>query len=77
MKRTVEVLDLTGIPCPMNSARALVKLAQMPCHSCLEIILDDGEPSVNVPVSIEDEGYRIIDKTRRGKQWMLRIQRLD
>jgi TusA-related sulfurtransferase len=60
----------------MNSAKALLKLAQMPGDSCLEIILDDGEPIANVPLALEDEGYSIIAKDRRGKQWMLRIQKL-
>ncbi len=75
MKREIEILDLTGIPCPMNSARALLKLAQMPADACLEILLDDGEPVVNVPVSLEDEGVTIMAKVRKGRQWMLRVQK--
>ena len=77
MKRNLESLDLSGIPCPMNAARALLKLAQMQDNSFLEIILDDGEPIVNVPVSLEDEGYLILLKERRGKQWMLQVQKLN
>ncbi len=75
MKKIEESIDLSGVPCPMNAARALLKLAQMQDNSFLEIILDDGEPIVNVPGALEDEGYRIMVKERRGKQWMLQIQK--
>ncbi len=75
MKKAVELLDLTGIPCPMNTAHALLKLAQMPDDACLEIVLDDGEPIINVPVSLEDEGCHILARERKGKQWMLRVQK--
>ena len=77
MNMEVECLDLTGVPCPMNSARALVKLASMSKDSRLEIIVDDGEPVVNVPLSLEDEGYHILFRQSKGKQWLLRVQKSD
>lgn len=76
MKRPCEVLDLTGVLCPVNSARALLKLAQMPGDSCLEIIVDDGEPVANVPVSLEDEGHQIMAKKKKDGQWILRVRKL-
>ncbi|MEI8011970.1 MAG: sulfurtransferase TusA family protein [Candidatus Omnitrophota bacterium] len=77
MNRDVEFLDLTGVPCPMNSARALVKLALLSKDSALEIIVDDGEQAVNVPLSLEDEGYHVLLKESKGRQWVLRVQRSD
>ena len=56
----IEKLDLKGIPCPQNSARALLALAGMETGTLLEIIIDDGEPLENVPASLEEEGYKII-----------------
>lgn len=75
MKKAIEVLDLTGVGCPMNTARILLRLAVMADKACLEVMLDDGEPIANVPVSIEDEGHQILARERKGKQWMLRIQK--
>ncbi len=75
MKGPVEVLDLTGVPCPANSARILLKLAQRAGDTLLDIILDDGEPMENVPASLEDEGHKIVARERKGKQWKLRIQK--
>jgi TusA-related sulfurtransferase len=58
-----EILDLKGVPCPRNSARALLKLGGMEKGEILEIIVDDGEPVENVPASIaEEDNYKIIEK---------------
>jgi TusA-related sulfurtransferase len=60
-----EILDLKGVPCPRNSARALLKLRGMDKGEILEIIVDDGEPAENVPASIdEEEDYEIIKKLK-------------
>ncbi len=75
MKKQAERLDLTGVPCPLNAARALIKLASMPAGTLLEIVVDDGEPSANVPVSLEDEGCRVLGKVRKGHQWIFQVQR--
>ncbi len=54
-----EKLDLTGIKCPINSAKTLLKLETMTDGQILEIIIDDGEPILNVPPSLELEGHKI------------------
>jgi sulfite reductase (ferredoxin) len=68
-------LDLTGVACPQNAARALIKLAGMNPGQVLEIVIDDGEPYVNVPRSLQDEGHRIVHTARSGNTWLLRIER--
>jgi tRNA 2-thiouridine synthesizing protein A len=50
-----EILDLKGVPCPQNTAKAMVKLSGMDPGEILEIIVDDGEPRENVPASLEVE----------------------
>lgn len=54
-----EEMDLRGIPCPANAAKALIKIAMMDSGELLKIIIDNGEPVENVPVAISDEGHRI------------------
>ena len=73
--RPNETLDLSGVPCPQNSARALLKLEGMESNSMLEIIIDDGEPADNVPPSIREAGHKVIDKTREGIKWKILVRK--
>ena len=70
-----EQLDLTGVPCPRNTARALMNLEFMEPGDRLELLLDDGEPIQNVPESLEIEGHAIILRERHGPGWRLLIER--
>jgi len=56
-----ETLDLYGVPCPMNAARALLTLQAMDAGQILEILVDDGEPRANVPESLREDGHEILD----------------
>jgi TusA-related sulfurtransferase len=67
MKRTDEkavpdeILDLKGVPCPQNTAKAMLKLSGMDAGEILEIIVDEGEPRENVPASLEvEENFEIL-----------------
>ena len=72
-----ESLDLRGVPCPQNSAKALIKLAGMDTGLVLELIIDDGEPYENVPESLENEGYKLIGKKKEtGSVWHLFVESL-
>jgi TusA-related sulfurtransferase len=68
-------LDLSGVACPHNAARALIKLAGMAPGEILEIVIDDGEPYANVPRSLRGEGHRIVREERCGERWRLWIER--
>jgi TusA-related sulfurtransferase len=70
-----EQLDLSGIPCPQNSARALLRLEGMDQGKTLEIILDDGEPYRNVPPSLVQEGHTIVTIEKKDLQWHLLVTR--
>lgn len=74
-----EILDLKGVPCPQNTARALLKLAGMQTGEILEVIIDDGEPRENVPASLEEEkNYEMIGITQTDdKLWHLLIKVLE
>ena len=41
----------------------------------LEIIVDDGEPIANVPVTLEQESHQLLDRRRIGRQWRLIVRR--
>lgn len=69
-----ETMDLRGVPCPVNAARAIMQLALMDTGQVLEILIDDGEPIENVPESVESADYRILLRTQEPEgHWRLRI----
>lgn len=71
-----ETLNLEGVPCPQNSARALLKLSSMEKDLILEIIVDDGEPRQNVPPSLEEAGYKIKSLVKGQKTWRIFVETL-
>ena len=56
MKHT---LDITHEHCPMTLVRTKLKLAQMAAGDTLELLLCQGEPLNNIPVSVEEQGYTV------------------
>lgn len=70
-----ELLDLRGVPCPQNSARTLIKLAQVPKKSVFKVIIDGEEAVNNVILSVKDEGGVVISKKNEGNQWLLAIKK--
>ena len=70
-----ELLDLSGVPCPRNSARALLKLELMSSGERLRVIIDDGEPIENVPSSLEVEGHTVEEREQRADgRWALSVR---
>lgn len=70
-----EVLDLTGVPCPRNAARAILRLEAMDEGALLDVVIDDGEPLANVPPALEAEGHVVLARTARDGGWVLRVRR--
>lgn len=68
-------LDLKGVVCPMNFVKAKLKLEAMNRGELLEVILDDGDPVVNVSASIKDEGHKIIAAEKVNGRWKLLIEK--
>ncbi|MFH1800249.1 MAG: sulfurtransferase TusA family protein [Candidatus Omnitrophota bacterium] len=72
---TREVLNLEGVACPQNSAMTLLKLESMETGALLEIVVDDGEPIMNVPLSLETEVHEIISKVKTDKIWKILVRK--
>ena len=70
-----ESLDLTGIPCPTNAARALIKISTMMPGEIIELILDAGEPLDNVPAALDWEGHKILESSQISDiSWRLLVE---
>ena len=72
-----ETLDLSGVPCPQNAARALLRIGGLEPGAVLAVLLDDGEPIRNVPPALEAEGHQELSRAREKKGWRLLLRRGD
>lgn len=60
----------------MNLVHAKVELAKLESGQVLEIILDDGAPVKNVPLSAEKEGHTILEKNKlENGAWSVLIKK--
>ncbi len=55
-----KVLDLKGVICPMNFVKAKLFLEEVEVGEIVEIILDEGDPLVNVTRSLKEEGHKVL-----------------
>ncbi|AFN74108.1 response regulator sirA-like protein [Melioribacter roseus P3M-2] len=73
---TVHKLDLSGVACPINYVKAKLKLDEINGGEYLEIILDDGQPIKNVPLSLEQDGHKVTEKVKFGlRQWKITVKK--
>jgi len=70
-------LDLSGVACPMNFVKTKIKLSTMAIGSQLEVILDDGAPIENVPLSLEEQGQKVHVKEKLSDtQWRIVVEKI-
>ncbi|MFV0480545.1 MAG: sulfurtransferase TusA family protein [Campylobacteraceae bacterium] len=67
--------DYKGVACPMNFVKTKMDLATMQSGQVLEIVLDDGAPIDNVPKSVQGEGHTILEQTKVGNVWHVKIKK--
>jgi len=59
-------IDLRGVTCPMNFVRAKMQLSRTEVGHVLDVILDNGEPTRNVPSSFSEQGQEVVSVTNEG-----------
>lgn len=69
-------LDLKGVPCPLNFVKTKLKLESIAEGEVLEILLDDGEPIINVTASVKEEGHQILKVEKTDKHWRLIVKKV-
>jgi TusA-related sulfurtransferase len=74
LRKTIR-LDLRGVKCPLNWARAKVRLEQMTRGEVLELTLDDPRGARDIPSAAEAEGYVMLESTLCDGVFHLRIER--
>jgi sulfite reductase (ferredoxin) len=54
------VYDLRGVACPLNYVKTKLRLEMMDAGEQLEVWLDAGEPIKNVPMSLKNDGHKVL-----------------
>jgi sulfite reductase (ferredoxin) len=54
------VFDLRGVACPLNYVKTKLKLEMMDAGERLEVWLDAGDPIRNVPMSLRNDGHKVL-----------------
>jgi TusA-related sulfurtransferase len=53
-------VDITDVVCPITFVKTKVALEEIDNEQVLEIKMNCGEPIMNVPRSLKDEGHKVI-----------------
>lgn len=69
-------LDLRGTPCPINYVKTKLFMEGIKINEVLEVLLDEGEPIQNVPVSIKNDGQEIMKIEKKENYYSIVIRRL-
>jgi tRNA 2-thiouridine synthesizing protein A len=69
-------LDITGVVCPMTFVKAKVAIEELDKGQIIEIHLNEGEPLLNVPRSLKEDGHKVIDvqKSAQGT-YLIRVEK--
>ncbi len=70
-----EKIDLTAEVCPMTFVKTKMKLEEMESGQKLEVVLPAGEPMRSVPISIKEEGHKIIKVDKGTDNFRLIVEK--
>jgi sulfite reductase (ferredoxin) len=74
------VYDLRGVACPMNYVKTKLKLEMMDAGDKLEVWLDAGEPIRNVPMSLRNDGHKIMKEgplDQEGRHFSILVEKVE
>ena len=66
---------LRGVRCPVNWARAKVRLEEMAVGSRLALVVDDARAVRDIPRAAEAHGYAVLEVADLGDGWRIQIER--
>ncbi|QJE74380.1 sulfurtransferase TusA family protein [Aerophototrophica crusticola] len=71
-----QFLDITSQVCPMTFVRAKLAIERMTAGQIIEIRLNSGEPLVNVPRSLAEQGHEILSVAQESSAAGTGVHRL-
>ena len=70
-----EVLDLTGLKCPLPALFARRALAAKPEGFLLSVVADDPLAFIDIPHMCREEGHEVVESNREGEETRMLIRR--
>ena len=75
MSRKTERIHLFGVKCPLNWAKAKVRLEDLERGDVLEVFIDDPKGRRDIPRAAEAEGYAIVHIAEVNGGWSIAIEK--
>ncbi len=75
MNGKTEHIDLYGVKCPLNWAKAKVRLEYLERGDVLEVLINDPKGHRDIPRAAEAEGYAIVSIDEIDGGWKIAIER--
>jgi tRNA 2-thiouridine synthesizing protein A len=75
MSRKTERANLFGVKCPLNWAKAKVRLEDLERGDLLEVLIDDPKGRRDIPRAAEAEGYAIVQIDEVAGGWCIAIEK--
>jgi tRNA 2-thiouridine synthesizing protein A len=71
------IIDITADTCPMTFVKTKLQIEKMEAGQILNVILNEGEPLKNVPLSAQELGHTILSITPQNKAstYIIQIQK--
>jgi sulfite reductase (ferredoxin) len=66
---------LRGVRCPLNWARAKVRLEELLTGARLTLVVDDARAVRDIPRAAEAHGYAVLEVLDLGDGWRIEIER--
>jgi tRNA 2-thiouridine synthesizing protein A len=75
MSSKTEQINLFGVKCPLNWAKAKVRLEDLERGDILEVLIDDPKGRRDIPRAAEAEGYAITQIDEIANGWCIAIEK--
>ncbi|MEW6298003.1 MAG: sulfurtransferase TusA family protein [Thermodesulfobacteriota bacterium] len=75
MSGKVEQINLCGVKCPLNWAKAKVRLEYLDRGDVLELLIDDPKGRRDIPRAAEAAGYAIVSIEEVEGGWRIAIEK--
>ena len=75
MSGRIEHMNLCGVKCPLNWAKAKVRLEDLEHGELLELLIDDPKGRRDIPRAAEAEGYMIVSVHETEGRWRITIEK--
>jgi tRNA 2-thiouridine synthesizing protein A len=75
MDGKTEQMNLYGVKCPLNWAKAKVRLEDLERGDILEVLINDPKGRRDIPRAAEAEGYAIVALEEIDGGWRIAIEK--